>query len=145
LAWAIISFSDTMCSCCLAWTICTFFICFRANERLRSLPIRTSSTRPNPPTPNVATTCKSVSLTSPNPSLILEFHVNFNRLTTNFSFKSDYLRLVVISSTYLVRISSISLKSCLKASRSITRQQTPSASSAITLAVLVSSLIHLYC
>ena len=53
-----------------------------------------------------------------------------------------HLRLAVPSSTYLVRISSKLLMSWLKDSRSITKQLTPSGSSAMMLAVRTSSLFH---
>lgn len=54
--------------------------------------------------------------------------------------RRTHLRRVMPSSTYFVWISLMLLMSCLKVSPSMTKQHTPSGSSAMTLAVLVSSL-----
>jgi hypothetical protein len=73
LASPMISFSDMMCCCWRVSTICAFFICFRAKERFAASPwIWTSSTRPNPPTPNVVNFFRSERATRSNSSFILE-------------------------------------------------------------------------
>ena len=98
-----------------------FFICFKAKDRFFVSPaIWTNSTRPNPPTPNVAIILKSD---------------NFRDLNSWWTIFFLSLR-----STYLVLISSKLAIKWLNESRSITRQVTPVSSSAIMLAVLFSSL-----
>ena len=98
-----------------------FFICFKAKDRFFVSPaIWTNSTRPNPPTPNVAIILKSD---------------NFKDLNSWWTIFFLSLR-----STYLVLISSKLAIKWLNESRSITRQVTPVSSSAIMLAVLFSSL-----
>lgn len=104
LASTIISFSDIICCCWRVSTICAFFICFNAYDRVVSFFICTNSTLPNPPkffffflkilfnenvhlpTPKVAIIRRSVKRTSRNSSFILK-----NRKKVSYQVKNKFI------------------------------------------------------
>ena len=76
----IICFSLKMCCCCLVSTICAFFMTFKAKLFVWSVARVTSSTRPKPPTPKVATFLRSGRVILENCSLSLFWEgIQFNR------------------------------------------------------------------
>jgi len=121
-----------------------FFICFNANDLFLTSPaIWTSSTRPKPPTPRVAMMRRSPNFRLLNSSWILKSRTKIKLKIQRIILDYIYMAFLWVKSMYLFFMTSKFEMSWWKDSRSITRQDTPSASSATILAVLFSSLLNI--